>query len=234
MFVIDCLISELIIKLTATPETTVALIRQLALVEYGIANHCRKLAGEIDPSLIPPDPNHTHQSDNPLAQFLWEQYIEERLHGQMLAALLQEPSPKNQGIGQCRYLQGWVGKYQVEGLSNISPFWWLLNGKSATDLEISDRVAMMSVLESYSYKFYQCLYFTLPECPLFRIADKISADEIEHAEGLHAILIGMVGKTKASWLLMKWHIKVLFILPEVVRLALAFAHNSNAEVKINA
>lgn len=232
MFIIDCLISKVIIEATATPEKVEKLIRKLSLTEYAIANHCRKLAGELDPNLIPPDPNHTHHSDNQLAQYLWEQYIEERLHGQMLAALLHEPHHVDGGIGHVKH-PDFIAN-QVEGISNISPFWWLLGGKRAEDFELCDRLAMMSVLEYYSGKFYECLVHVLPDCPLRRIADRISIDEYEHKDALHAQLNKLVGKSKANWLILKWKIKALFIVPDALRLGLAFAQNSNTEVKHNA
>lgn len=234
MFVIDCLIANVITRFTASPDKLDKLIYRLSLIEYAIANHCRKLAGELDSSLIPPDPQHTHHSDNQLAQFLWEQYIEERLHGQMLAALLHEPSSNDGGIGKCKYLQGWVADKQVEGLSNISPFWWLLGGKRAEDFELCDRLAMMSVLENYSRKFYECLFHVLPNCPLRRLADKISVEEIEHSEALHAQLNNLVGRTKAIWLILKWKVKALLVLPDALRLGLVYAQDNEVEIKHDA
>lgn len=232
MFVIDCLIANVITRFTASPDKLDKLIYRLSLIEYAIANHCRKLAGELDSSLIPPDPQHTHHSDNQLAQFLWEQYIEERLHGQMLAALLHEPNHKQGGIGQVKH-PDFIAN-QVEGLSNISPFWWLLGGKRAEDFELCDRLAMMSVLEDYSRKFYECLFHVLPNCPLRRLADKISVEEIEHSEALHAQLNNLVGRPKATWLILKWKVKALLVLPDALRLGLAYAQDNEVEVKHDA
>ena len=230
MFVIDCLISEIVTKLTATPEKTTALIRRLSLTEYGIAGYCRKFACELDPNLIPFGQSQHPNIDNQLASFLWEQYLEERLHGRMLASLIGNEKLKHQYLPST----GFVGGEEVQGLSKLSPFWWLLSGKRAKDLSLGDRLAMMAVLEYWAMKFYECLSHVLPDCPLGRLAEKISIDEIEHSETLYALLINSVGKIKAKFLIWKWYLKSLFILPEVVRLALAFAHNSNAEVKINA
>lgn len=226
MCVIDYLLVKLITKLTATPEKVEQLVHKISLIEYGIAGYCRRMAGEIDNKFIPPNPQH--HSNNQLAQLLWEQYLEERLHARMLAALINDEELKH-----CYYPVAYVGNERVDGLSNISPFWWLLGGKRAEDFELCDRLAMMSVLENYSQLFYECLAHTLPDCPFRRLADKISIDEIEHSKRLHTQLIELVGTYKASWLLLKWKIKALLIVPEALRLGLAFAEDSNVEVKAN-
>ncbi|HLP87694.1 MAG TPA: hypothetical protein VK184_03675, partial [Nostocaceae cyanobacterium] len=63
---------------------------------------------------------------------------------------------------------------------------------------------------------------------------KISVEEIEHSEALFSYLSQMVGGYKARWLILKWKVKALLVLPDALRLGLAYAQNNEKEIKHDA
>lgn len=197
------------------------LIRLLAKIELGIACHCRKMACELDPNLSPPQPNRDRHSDNELAMFLFNQYIEERLHGQMLAASIDEPSWKQGGIGRVRHPTHIASK--VEGISTLEPFKLLLSGKRAEDFDLVNRLAMMSVLESYSETIYSCLASIFPDSD--SPFQKIAFDERSHKHGLSYYLTNSAGIFKSKFLILKWKTKALFVLPKAIKLAIKHLEN---------
>lgn len=173
-------------------------IRELAKVEYGVAYYARKLSFEF--------PRHEQQ--------LILHASQEKAHGRMLAALIDELPESKGGLAKKQWsFSPDAGKTRVEGLSHrYFVMRQILGGKKLSEHNFLERLAIMAAFESISISVYQEIY-RQSKCTLKRIALRIVNDEESHQSYLTDILSSYgVGLESA----LAWEQRILNSIPCVI------------------
>ncbi|MFB2832993.1 ferritin-like domain-containing protein [Floridanema evergladense] len=170
-------------------------IRELARVEYGIAWYVRMLADEY-----------------PVFKNSFYAYAtEEKYHGRMLAALIDELPESKGGLGLKRWAcQPGAGKTRIEGVGKrYFVMRKILGNKSLNEYSFNDRLAIMAVLENISLAVYQEIV-KQSSGKLKAIAAKIAEDEQGHQTYLTSIMT-LIGVELSQCI--EWEKKIIKALP---------------------
>lgn len=201
------------IKLPPIPNN---LIRWLGELEYCLADACRHLSPRWQPTQ-----GGSCQWTNPSADRWWQQYLEEKRHGQMLLA----------EIGDHRVL-GWAVNYSAikdgpknslsHRLKSIGSRQWgkvLMKGKPLHELPNEERLAAIASLEIGTLRMYQALWMwsrLSQQHRLTKIFSLIIQDEYKHHLSAWQQLISIMGVFKTLALFSRWEIRKLHALCSVI------------------
>lgn len=173
-------------------------IRELAKVEYGVAWYVRNLGDEM--------PEYKNQ--------FYHHATQEKYHGRMLSALVNELPESRGGMGAKRWAcSPFAGNIQVEGISKrYRVLGVILKGKSLNEYSFMDRLSIMAALESIALDVYREI-FKQAKSPLKEVAKKIAQDEYSHNHYLTEMLALMDDNFSRA---IAWERRIINALPMAI------------------